>query len=1162
MAAPENNKLLDYILVYAKNDLQGQPMTATHFLYYALRVYQGTMMMRPTEEQLQAFRQLIDAYIPRYDDNAGLLTGYVERQVQRIKEAPASVTIHFPKQLYYARQLAASKGHSEIEVTDVLEQLFKNPDAPTRAFLSFADRMGELSAEVETETREEEQTQPHEADKMAEALRKFREAEEKAKKETKTEAKTETTAEEDKKALVQELTEKAKHAHAELSKKVLGQENAISVFTTGFFRAELAALTDRNRQRPRATFLFAGPPGVGKTYLAESIADLIGVKFQVFDMSGYSDKEAPLEFAGSDNVYKDSKCGNVTGFVAENPHCVLLFDEIEKAHINVIHLFLQILDKGRLRDGKTDEEVSFADSIIIFTTNAGKQLYQDSETPDLSVLPRKTVLKALENDVNPTTKVPYFPPAICSRFASGNVVMFNHITAEHLRRIAKNEILRHAESLEKTVGLKVEIEESIYTALLFSEGGACDARTMRSRAESFFDGELYELFRLLELKKDSIRALEKITVTASLPKKGEPLLSYFVSDHKPEALVVSSRQVADKCAASCESVSFVPAQTAESLKKVLRTKDIGFALIDLSYKRRGERTYLNIEDVDSAARDLFWFLREKHAELPVYVLQSDDTELSEEEKTSFRALGVRGFVSLTEDLRAFGAQMQGVAEIIHRQNKMNELARSNKMITFETAQTVSDDGKCANIKLFDFELSTAVDAEDQKDVLSNVSKPDTRFDRIIGAADAKEELAYFVEYLKNPKRYLGTGVSTPKGVLLYGPPGTGKTMLAKATAAESNVTFIAAEGNQFLKSLRGEGAEAVHALFRTARKYAPSILFIDEVDAIGKTRSGDTGTDTGEILTAFLTEMDGFKKDSLRPVFVLAATNYDVTPGGQMSLDPALLRRFDRRILVDLPDRNDRTKYLQMRVGENKVFKLSNEQIDHIALRSTGMSLAELESVMDLALRSAIRDGGLKVTDEIFEEAFETFTGGEAKKWDAAQLERVARHEAGHAYLCWKSGETPSYLTIVARGNHGGYMQHSGNEGKSVYTKNELLARLRTALGGRASEIVYYGEDGGISTGASGDLQTATAIAQSILCTYGMDSSFGLACIDEQSAIRGDLSPEVRAAVNRILDEELRTAIRTISDNRSAVDALVEELLVKNHLTGKDIESVLGGIVE
>jgi len=964
------------------------------------------------------------------------------------------------------------------------------------------------------------------------------------------------------KKIVAELTEKVKCTREELLSVIYGQDNAVSVFTTGYFQAELLTLTDKKRVRPRATFLFAGPPGVGKTFLAEKAAEILKMPFMRFDMSEYSDHEANIEFCGSDKVYKNGKAGNVTGFVEAHPKCVLLFDEIEKAHISVIHLFLQMLDAGRLRDNFTDTEVSFTNAIIIFTTNAGKQLYEQSESGDFSGLSRKVILKALQKDINPETGAPFFPAAICSRFASGNVVMFNHIGAHNLREIAKREVLRHAENFEKEIGISVDIDEMVYTAILFAEGGAADARTIRSRSETFFDDELFELFRLVASDKSAndIEDIENIKISVQLPTDDKQIVSLFDAKDSTDVLVFSSKQTAEMCSTSAKDCHILSAQTIDAATKILHNNDVQVAIIDINHgQNKSACKYLNAEDIESVSRDFFWYIRENYRDLPVYLLQTPGTVLNEEEKISFMRLGVRGVIELVDDGDAFGEKLSFICNTIHQQNSMAYLAKSNKIISFETAQSVSKKGKIAEIKLFDFEMSTAVDAEDSKNILSNVSKPNVRFDQVIGAEDAKKELRYFVEYLKNPKKYLGTGVRAPKGVILYGPPGTGKTMLAKAMACESDVTFITAEGNQFLKKYIGEGKDKVHELFQTARKYAPSILFVDEIDAIAKERKGgdNAGANGEDVLTAFLTEMDGFKNDPTKPVFVLAATNFDVEPGHEKSLDPALMRRFDRKVYIDLPNREERTRYINLKIESNEAFAVSDSEIENIAIRSTGMSLAELESVVELALRSAIRDGGCKVTDAVLEEAFETYNSGEEKKWDTALLERVARHEAGHAFLCWQSGETPSYLTIVARGNHGGYMQHDDNEGKAIYTKDELLAKIRTSLGGRASEIVYYGEKDGISTGASGDLASATSLAQQIICTYGMDDDFGLAVIDGQSARMSELSSEVRAAVNKILDDQMKQAIRVITEGKDAIDALVSELMSKNHMTGIELNALL-----
>lgn len=951
-----------------------------------------------------------------------------------------------------------------------------------------------------------------------------------------------------------------KRIRTELQNSVYGQENAISAFTGGYFRAELLSVTERARRRPRATFLFAGPPGVGKTFLAEKAAEALGLPFMRFDMSEYADKEANLEFCGSDKVYKNAKSGNVTSFVAKNPECVLLFDEIEKAHLCVIHLFLQMLDAGRLRDNYTDEEISFSDAIIILTTNAGRGLYEEYEESELSTIPRRVVLRALRNDINPMTRAPYFPAAICSRFASGNVIVFDRIEAHDLSLIAKKEIEGHAVALEKKTGIKISVDEAVYTAMLLSEGSNADARTVKSRAEAFFNDELYELLRLVtsDKIKTGIEELESIRIIADTEHADAEIAELFESEDKTRVLIFADEAVAATCRAAMPELEFIAVHDVKSAVDAAASDDVGILLLDMSCGAEEESTAknLNIEDVDSPARDLFKLAREQRRALPVYLLETCGVRLNEEELVSLMRQGARGVVSISDEADDFASRLGAIVRGLHRQASMIKLARENKLISFETAQTVSADGKNAEIRLFDFEMNVAVDVEDSRSVVNSLSKPNVRFSDVIGAEAAKEELSYFVEYLKAPKKYAGSGVKAPKGVLLYGPPGTGKTMLAKAMACEAGITFIAAEGNRFLKKYVGEGAEKVHALFKTARKYAPAILFIDEIDAIARERGNGAhaGSNGDETLTAFLTEMDGFFNDPSKPVFVLAATNFDPEPGGARSLDPALVRRFDRRICIDLPGKDDRAAFLKMKLAENGALRISEELVDDIALRAVGMSLAELDSAVELALRSAIRSGSAVVDDAIMEEAFETFGGGEVRKWDASRLERVARHEAGHALICWLNGETPSYLTVVARGSRGGYMQRAEHEGPVVYTKDELLVHIATALGGRAAEMVYYGDRDGVSTGAGADLEVATNIARRIVCTYGMDDEFGLAVMPNDA----EMSAEVRTAVNRILEGQLHKAIRLITENKDKLEPLVKALMAKDHLNGSEIEQLLG----
>ncbi|MGN1103344.1 MAG: AAA family ATPase, partial [Candidatus Coproplasma sp.] len=782
-----------------------------------------------------------------------------------------------------------------VDCISVCERILQSPTAVIELVTQGANGGGQ-SMQIKDDTDEDEADSEEDIDKLLAEL--FGEDTEEIKR----------MMDSGEKPTMAQLMDRVEKVRTVLTENVFGQDHAISAFVSGFFQSELTATVFEDRDKPRATFLFAGPPGVGKTFLSELVAKALGLPFKRFDMSEYNNKESGLEFAGSDKVYKNGAKGNVTSFVEENPRCVLLFDEIEKAHISVIYLFLQILDAGRLRDNFTDEEVSFKDAIIILTTNAGKRLYED-ESINIVNTPKKTILRALGAEVNPETNTPLFPTAICSRFASGNVVMFNRMQGDFLLRICENEMNKQCEAITNNMGVKVSFENTIPYAVLFGEGGKADARTIKAKSIKFIYDETYELLRLMKSSSNpyDISQLKSIKFTLS-PSKDSAVSSLFKIKGKPTVLIFADKAKSLAFGDKFKGVNVLTADSVEEAKELIDAQDVTFTLCDLCYNTRDDRVILNREDIHSTGMDYFEYITTR-TNIPVYILQSAANKFSEEEMQSLTAKGASGVFEEDWSTTHTAKFIKQISLASHLKKSMSTLARANKVLSFGTAQTIEGEGTEAVISLYDLKLITAVDAEDNEGMLNDVSRPSVRFSDVIGAKDAKGELKYFIDYLKDPVKYVRRGIKAPKGILLYGPPGTGKTLLAKAMAGESNVTFIRAEGNQFLKKYVGQGVESVHKLFTTARKYAPSILFIDEIDAIAKDRQNAAESSTAsDVLTAFLTEMDGFVTDKDRPVFVLAATNFSIEGGGPRSLDPALLRRFDRRIYIDLPDREERTQ--------------------------------------------------------------------------------------------------------------------------------------------------------------------------------------------------------------------------------------------------------------
>lgn len=982
------------------------------------------------------------------------------------------------------------------------------------------------------------------------------------------------------------LTGRIRHMRAKLLSTVHGQDHVVHAFTEGMFAAEVLAASDEKRKRPRAIFVFAGPPGVGKTFLAEQAAEALDIPFKRFDMSSFADHQSYMGLVGFEKSYQGAKAGTLTGFVKENPHSILLFDEIEKAHLNTIQLFLQILDAGRLTDRFSDEDVAFKDAIIIFTSNAGRSLYEGDAKQNAAGVPRKTLINALETEKNPQTGQPFFPTAITSRMATGWPLLFNHLQAHNLEKISAGEMKRFCGLFEKQYGIEAEFDPLVPTALLFSEGGQADARTLRAQTELFFKNEVFKVCRLFNEEHfgTALSGVAKLRFTVETDKLPDAVRPLFFCDEKPEILLYGSPLFAARCREKLNGYVVYDTQSVEEALSIAGEKDIRLLLLDVAGKsvapdesyNRMETLYEGFEASPMSAgafdfapmaagmlRDgnrLFSSLRERLPELPVYLLETEEFSIDPELLMSFVRAGARG--KLTEpidDFAVFEDQLSSICRELYMQSVAARMAAERKVLYYESAPRLNEKQAEITVRLRDFSLKRATAADDADSVLDDVQKPNVHFADIIGACDAKEELKFFIDYLKNPKKFSAQGLKPPKGVLLYGPPGTGKTMLAKAMAGESDVAFIPAVASAFVTKYQGSGPEAVRALFKKTRRYAPAILFIDEIDAVGRKR-GESNTSHGEemALNALLTEMDGFSVDPKRPVFVLAATNFDVEEGqgGMGVIDPALARRFDRKILVDLPNAEEREQFVRMLLKKNKTHMVSEDMITRLGSRSAGMSPANLASVVELANRMAVKQQR-PLDDAILDEAYELTKHGSKKDWGYEYLERVARHESGHAFLCYLGGHTPAYLTIVARGGHGGYMEHSAAEQAPLSTRQELIDRIRTSLGGRAAEIAYYGEKDGVSTGASGDLESATRVARAMICNYGMDAEFGMAVMSPEEATRGPLAAKVSERVSAIIREEMAETIRLISENKPRIDRMVGALMKKNKLSGEEMEELL-----
>jgi len=450
------------------------------------------------------------------------------------------------------------------------------------------------------------------------------------------------------------------------------------------------------------------------------------------------------------------------------------------------------------------------------------------------------------------------------------------------------------------------------------------------------------------------------------------------------------------------------------------------------------------------------------------------------------------------------------------------------------------------------------------------TKTKVKFDDVAGVDEAKEELTEIVEYLKSPKKFEMLGGKIPKGVLLVGRPGTGKTLLAKAVAGEANVPFFSVSGSDFVEMFVGVGASRVRDLFAQAKKNAPAIAFIDELDAVGRHRGSGLGgghDEREQTLNQLLVEMDGFEMNE--SVIIIAATNRpDV-------LDPALLRpgRFDRQVIVDLPDINGRTKILQ--VHSRKVPLSPEVNLKIIARATPGFSGAELANLVNESALIAARSNKKFIEMDDFEEAKDKLTLGKQKKSKVVSEEErkiTSYHEIGHVVcaLFEKHGSPAHKVSIIPRGMTGGATHFLGEE-RSNYSKSFLKSMLVHLLGGRAAEDIVFNE---ITTGASNDIDRSTDIVKQMVCNWGMSDRIGPLAVmkKEQEVFLGkqigqkefhseEVAKIVDLEIHTFIDEAYKRAKEIISTHRKLVDALAEELLDKETLSSEEIFAIVDNFV-
>lgn len=967
------------------------------------------------------------------------------------------------------------------------------------------------------------------------------------------------------------LVGRANALRERLAFEVLGQDQAISMLSDAYFRACLAPPVSG----PRGIFTFMGPPGVGKTLLAQELAKALSaiegrtIPLLRLDMSTYSAHQNHEALIGFPKGYANARAGVLTGFVKEHPECVILLDEIEKAHENTIHALLAVLDKGAVKDQFHDEVVQFNSCWIVATTNLGNAILSQPNRAGVlgaSATASEFAFDVLKNASSGTrgsaldeTLQPLLSPEFVSRLAQGSAVVFGELDASELLRLVERSMttrIANARLGETAPGVKVEINPDARFLFLQSLLPDLDARKASSRAGKW----------VIDLIKDSWEACasqlnghesDTYRIVIDLDEETRAALNTRQSENGLKVLVIDEDPAVTQMASAVDGIGPIAVRqvrTHADATNALKTFNPDVAMLDLSLD-------VSCGTAPDTALKLLSELRTTHPALPIHLFADRDCAGMDLNRLIEQILsrgGARGLIPIRRDvvdsvtIQDTSARVKEALTQALNDRIIRDLMRSRLATRFEIDWHVCKDTGEVLGKIRRLRRTQVISVADQGSAISFAGIPRETFNDVIGLSRAKRRLSQVLQWMKDPAALARFGVLPPRGFLLAGVPGTGKTLLARALAGEAGLPFLALSAGELQSKWVGEGAERVREMFIKARRYAPAIIFIDEIDSIAQHRSDQESGAHREILNQILASMDGFNQADA-PVFVLAATNHPD------SLDAALRRpgRFDETIPIDLPNARARQEFFAIRL---KKLGMDGADLSALVSGTSGMTPAQMDRIVREAAYSAAAAGCNKVTMDDLQAARRMVRFGardEELSVDADELRGTAIHECGHAlaHLILRPGRRIDYLTILpTEGGVLGFLAPEAVESRNVATRAEIEADVMVSLAGREAEALILGEEN-VSNGASSDLMHATAHLARAIGNWGMDNEWGLLSLS--GLPQGNQPPSLATAVKSWL-EVLRNRTReTLAQNTTLLTGLSDLLQKNESLEWAEIEAFL-----
>lgn len=920
----------------------------------------------------------------------------------------------------------------------------------------------------------------------------------------------------------------ADQLHQFLSKHVKGQSRAIRSIVNHELDVGLS-----NNSSLRALFTFVGPSGVGKTELAkrytQAITTLEGshYSYRVFNMEQYSDKRAYMNLIGPGRQYSEAVHGELTKFVKFNPRSVLVFDEIEKASKEVIQSLLTMLDRGYMLDNTTQERSDFSQCIVIFTSNLGATEFASAKgIGDLDLY--DVLANASYKQTDSTTTL---TPEFINRLRSGVGVRFNKLNALHYVDIATNAITKMTPQLDSS--FRYTFGALLPGVIAMANLPDISARGIPSALRSVLGRLNARIFEQPELANhlDKLKSVELDVDEA-----------FFHTDTKSPILcfVGNNPDSAEQFDAGLSKYALERADNANALRGRLNRIYHYDAIV------------LDAEHIcETELHDIIKMLEEVTQSLPVIMLGREDS-LMESYDVIWKYVE-------PQELDSKAARIQHLLQISWH---IRRCSRRNLKLDYSIKYQSGEE----HVR-FVIEEPSFHQLVDTKRVQRGVpglvqERPAIGLDDVIGLQRAKSQLARSLTLLKNTDRLRHEKIKMPAGVVLTGPPGTGKTMLARAVAGETQLKFLSVNVSDLVSPLRGGGAQLIQELFDAAQDIAPSIIFIDEIDAIATRRDSDRSGDASAVNT-LLTCLDGLQEHA-EPVFVIAATN------NPEMIDPALLRpgRLDTPIMCDLPDLAARKAFLAKFASSYEV-ALSEEDIESFASLTMGLSGAGMEKVFTecrtaLLIERLENEGkqaqpALSLNKEMIRRAIATARFGalsESPRLGEHARKITAWHEAGHLValkLLTPDVDVP-FATIESRNQAQGFIVSQRNSESGASTCNEIKAQIAIYMAGREGERILN-DDFEVTAGASHDIKMATTLAAHAVCELGLDNEVGqinLQVLSQHGLSNG--GDIVHARIQHWLHEGQQQASDILKAHSALFERVANALFEHESLYSDDIE--------